>query len=317
MRLSHKILSRITDDLIVRINEIYHDFENATYQTRQQHMFAREGEKWQDLAVRFLTRSEDVTCLDYGSGTGFVPLIVGPYLKSSDRLILADLSERILTTCEDNLAASQEIVCQKSFVKMDGKSIPLESASVDVVTLNSVLHHIPSLQSFATECARVLTDNGLLLVAHEPNGGAELPLALKTALRAAGTLLEPSKIAFSLVERSDLLETLARKILGRISDKYRARNSMLEDISRLLIEEGFIDFKLRGTEVQQLVDIHTAEGLTKERIEDAFSSFELVEWRTDTIVSSTRRIARELNRLLEDAYPEGGSSLSFVMKKKG
>jgi hypothetical protein len=69
-----------------------------------------------------------------------------------------------------------------------------------------------------------------------------------------------------------------RSILSRISSSWKFRNEMLLKIANQLKEEGLIDYNLRGTEIQQIVDIHTHTGFSPDRVvRDTFPEFEMVE----------------------------------------
>ena len=69
---------------------------------------------------------------------------------------------------------SQSVSCRFEFLKIQGSHIPVPDRSVDVITMNSVLHHILDLREFSRECTRVLRPKGILIASHEPNSGKHL-----------------------------------------------------------------------------------------------------------------------------------------------
>jgi ubiquinone/menaquinone biosynthesis C-methylase UbiE len=316
MRLSKRITERIDDGLIIKINKIYHDLENAAYQDMHTGMFRKERRRWVDYAGRYIERPEPMTCCDYGSGTGFVASAIGPFLKENDGLVCVDLSAAMLRTCGENLRRTPGIRCRTALLETDGVHLPVAAESIDAVTVNSVLHHLPHPGAFARECRRVLKKGGIVIVAHEPNADVKLPAAMKAVLELLYKICSPSSVILSAVESNGFIEAPLRRILGLVGERYRKRNKMLDDIARRLMESGDIAFRLRGTEIQQLVDIHTEKGLGRKNVLDSFSAFELLEWRTYSFFRQEAKPFPSINDFLERRFPEGGGCLSFVLKKK-
>lgn len=264
MKLKKQILENITPELVERINELYHDLEASIYHNRQKNMHSLEKEFWKNAAKKYFAENEPTVYFDFGTGQGLVPLSVAGSLKAEDTFICADISGEMLKECERNVKV-KSFSCRFSFVKIEGIKIPLSDSSVDVMTVNSVLHHIFDLKGFSKECFRVLKPNGLLIANHEPNAG-----------RLIG---KPKNFFFKLAQSSPVMEKVMRAILGKVTTKYRLRNKMLSEIAKQLKAEGFVDFNLRGTEIQQIVDFHTQHGFTKEAITvDNFPQFELLSY---------------------------------------
>ncbi len=314
MKLSKRIQNNISKELTIRVNELYHDLEHKYYQERQSGMFSKEKIKWEELSEEYIKSNKEITCLDYGTGTGFVPLVIGHKLKNNDTLFCADLSKIILDVCKLNIKNTGFIFNQK-YVKIDGVNIPLKDNSIDVITINSVLHHIYDLPKFSEEIYRCLKPKGLLIIVHEPNAETKLPFFTQFFINTLEFISSPQNLIFFLTEKFAFIELLLRKILNKISASYRKRNTMLEEISEILISERLINFKLRGTEIQQLVDIHTDKGFTKNSILKIFNKFELKEWKTYDFISEKNKILRKINDNLEKKYPLKGKTLLFVLKK--
>ncbi|MEM7351939.1 MAG: class I SAM-dependent methyltransferase, partial [Acidobacteriota bacterium] len=274
--------------------------------------------RFRRLTQPSLAAARPIRCLDYGSGTGFVPLAIGQLLKSDDMLICVDLSEQLLEVCRENLSEAG-FPCRRSFLPSNGKQIPVEDDSIDILTANSVLHHIYDLETFGLECHRVIKEGGLLIASHEPNGDRNAPFGLKSCSFVFQLLLNPSLVVHKLVETSPALERALRKILSKTSASYRHRNQMLRDIARQLRQEGLVDRDLRGVEIQQLVDYHTERGLRKNHLlQTVFTGFDLIEWQTyshlgeQTLQSS---LTRRLGRAMERVWPEHGHQIEFVLRK--
>ncbi len=319
MKLDAQIRRKVTNDLIIRINELYHNLENEVYKDRHSEWHHFESDIFRSTAKKHLKRSERITCLDYGSGTGFVPLAIGPCLKPEDVLICTDLSKEILNVCRNNLE-TKKFPFKIEYLKLYGQGIPVEDRSIDVITANSVLHHILKLKKFASECHRVLKKReGVLVVGHEPNGDRNLPIIGKLIYVLNNIVFNPSNIVYEMVDRSRWLENILRSLLSKISDVYRRRNKMLTEIAYQLQEEGLIDQHLRGVEIQQLVDYHTEFGFKRKHLmNEVFQGFHTLQWNTFNHLSKSsykNSITRAINHSMARRWPMHGTTLNFVLQR--
>ena len=318
MKLSKRVLSKVDSQLVRRINELYHDLEGGLYDERHEGILHFEQVFWEGIAEKYLVKESPTVCLDYGTGTGFVALIIGRRLKESDSLICCDLSSEMLKVCEDRVKASGP-ACQCSFPKIDGARIPVQSDSVDAITVNAVLHHVYDLSSFAKECERILRPGGILIVAHEPNKDSALPFPGNAVRGLAKLIFKPKTVFFKIAGSIPLAEGAMRRILSRTSKSYRLRNKMLDEIARRLKEEGLLDFDLRGTEIQQVVDIHTQSGFdAQELLQNVFTGFELVELETFNHLGffTGGKWAGRVDGYIGKRWPDVGMGLRFVLRNK-
>ena len=317
MRLPEHILVRSDARMVQRINEIYHDLESTCYDQRHRSMGALEETFWSNAARKYLVTEAPVVCLDYGTGTGFVPTTVGPYLKEADSLICCDVSANMLGACQRAIE-QRSLACRCSFRKIEAGEIPADTHSVDVITVNSVLHHIFDLDIFCLECKRVLKKGGLLLAAHEPNTKQGLPFQGKVMFLLATTMLRPKAFFIRVAERVPILESFLRPVLSAISKGYRSRNEILSHIARQLKQEGFVDFILRGTEIQQIVDFHSQRGFDRqELLAKVFQKFELVEFETYNHLGffPSNAVARAIEKYLRKKWPDAGKQIRFVLRR--
>jgi len=237
------------------------------------------------------------------------------YLGGGDTLICCDVSDEMLKVCQARLD-SDGCPCLRSFRKIDGSTIPADDGSVDILSLNSVLHHIFDLPAFAAECARVLKPSGRLIVAHEPNRNTRLPPAgrlLRGLLRA---VLRPKMLAFAVVERCPSAERLLRRLTSRTSERYRRRNEMLAEVARRIREEHILEFELRGTEVQQIVDYHSEQGFDRAQLlGQTFARFTPLEFQTYGHLGffPAGRVSRAAEHYLKTHWPDAGGAICFVL----
>lgn len=313
MQLSRRIEKVLSKEFVVRINEVYHDLENSHYQERQQLVFDLERKRWQSLMQPLLSKERaGLKILDYGTGTGFVPLSIQSYLQDHDHLVCMDVSSKMLKVCETNL---ESLSCKKEFLKTDGFEIDQSTNSIDIIVINAVLHHLPDLNTFSTVCQRILKPNGLLVVVHEPHKSQGFNFWDTLQYKVIQAILNPKDIAVSWVENSIILEKITRPLMGIISSSYRKRNKMLVEISNTMKKEGWISFDLRGTEIQHIVDIHIRKKFTYENIKSYFSpNWELIEWETFNIYNSTAKLAIKHEDKLKKKYLHSGRVIRFTMK---
>jgi len=317
MKLRPEIKNNITPQLILRINELYHDFENRAYNQRYASLFEMERKRWEALAETYIYCKKPLVCLDYGTGTGFVAKIIAPKLKPTDSLICTDISSEMLSVTETDLR-NLTINSGLKFIKTNGTVINLPNESVDIITVNAVLHHLPNLSLFATEASRVLKPGGKLIIVHEPNADTKLPALYQLLLSTLKHGTNIHWLIMKMTEKSVLLETLLRKILSKTNPIYKHRNEFLNKISDILIQEKLIDRKLRGVEIQQLVDIQTEAGFSKEKIFTTFEpTFNVVEWKTfNYIALKFKNLENKLNSYYQKKFPDNGATFLVVFTRK-
>ncbi|HNY79976.1 MAG: class I SAM-dependent methyltransferase [Sedimentisphaerales bacterium] len=317
MRLSRRILQRLDADRVRRVNEIYHNLENASYDQLHEDIPQFEERFWREAAGKYIDRSTPITWLDYGAGTGFVAVSVAEHLRAGDTLICCDVSGEMLAVCKERLDG-KSLPCRHLFEKIDGTAIPAPSSAVDIISVNSVLHHMYDLDGFAAECVRVLNPGGLLIVAHEPNADRSLPFSGRLLRCLATVVFRPRTILFRITEWSPLSERLLRWVTSRISPKYRKRNAMLAEVARQIRQQGLFDFDLRGTEIQQIVDFHSQQGFVRDDLLGrVFGRFTLVEFRTYGHLGffPGGRAAQAIERYLRGRWPGGGREICFVLRR--
>ncbi len=317
MKLSKRILQRLDAERVRRINEIYHNLENACYDGQHEDIPQFEQRFWEEAAGRYVATDRSIVWLDYGTGTGFVPAAIAEHLKAEDTVVCCDVSSEMLRLCEAKLKDSP-LRCRRAFEKIDGQTIPAVSSSVDIVSVNSVLHHLFDLPAFAAECRRVLKPKGLLIVAHEPNADTQMPLSGRLWRGLATAVLRPRTMIFRMVEASSLAERLLRSITSRLSPRYGRRNRMLADVARQVRQEGLFDFDLRGTEIQQIVDFQSQQGFEREvLLQQVFRGFELLEFRTYGHLGfyPNSGTGRAVDQYLRRCRPEAGREICLVLRR--
>jgi len=101
-------------------------------------------------------------CVDVGCGTGFVTSIELPFYKT---VVATDISKRMLEVVRKRFGQFNSL----SLLLCDAESLPLRREIADLVSVSSVLHHLPRPFNSITEISRVLKEGGFLYVTREPN----------------------------------------------------------------------------------------------------------------------------------------------------
>jgi ubiquinone/menaquinone biosynthesis C-methylase UbiE len=101
-------------------------------------------------------------CLDLGTGTALIPIELCKRHEDV-RVMAADASTAMLELARyqleiNNLITRIQLHCG------DAKKLVFESSFFDTVISNSLVHHLPSHETFLTEALRVLRPNGLLFI---------------------------------------------------------------------------------------------------------------------------------------------------------
>lgn len=160
--------------LVGMLNRLFYDIEAERYDADHPEVIEGDARWWSARAPELLRtlRSQltphiPVRILDVGCGTGFVSSLLLAHLRANDLVVGVDQSEGMLrrarTKLDDGAAGRVRLV------RGDVARLHFRSASFDLLTVNSVLHHCFDYRAVVRELDRVLKPGGYLMLAHEPN----------------------------------------------------------------------------------------------------------------------------------------------------
>jgi len=300
-------------DQIKDINRIFHDFEAEIYSEYHPEINLEEV-KWDRISTRYLHQDKQITLLDVGTGNGFVPSVVGKYLKAGDTLICSDISDKMLLKAEERLSGYTHLA--KRFVKADALLLSKMEIEADVITMNSVLHHLPDYEEVLKNLTKRVKAGGLFIIMHERNQKfcRNVPFLMRQCL--------------FLVEINRLARKLARKALvalGLYKRKF-ARDELYAKVREVIKEQGISRQLLSTEEINSLVDFHDpdegGEGFDPFVLQERFfDDFEIVELFTDMhlgpwMSSKKDCVRRHLLKVLENRFPYSGAIFGLIMRKK-
>ncbi len=301
---------RKNDNLIKIVNEVFHDFDSENYEKSHPEIYLLEKKEWKNIFIKYIKdiqNEKPLIILDIGTGAGFVPEVFSSYLKENDKVIFSDISEKMIKLVNKKF---NKVHFKKDFLISDASKINLDDNSVNVVTINSVLHHIPDYGNFLREIDRVLMPGGILIIKHEPNK----LFANSFVLSNVYNLLKKIREKLQNDKRDISLGDFERKILYSLKEK---GIELKKDISK--------------RDIQILVDIEspTASGkLDKSRGFDPFlikkeyfKDYDNLKIRTYAFlckIDENKNIGRKvISKILKLFSPQKGYLFELILKKHG
>jgi SAM-dependent methyltransferase len=341
--------------LVLEANRLFHDLEGERYEEKHDEIFLAEAERWRRIARRYITAAArgdgertpaaaraPRRLLDIGTGTGFVPRIVGPCLSAGDEYVLSDLSISMLSCARERLAEAA-LPCHLRFEPVDGATYPFPSKQFDAITANSVVHHVPDLLRLFSELDRILRPGGLLAIGHEPNLAHYRSRALARAAAVCSLALDPvggvvrlakalrlDRLASRLGIRSRVRGAVLRARGSRLAAQVRGTEALLDRVAAQLVEEGLVAAAPARGELVRWIDVHSptagpevdpTRGIDIEKVRRIWlPDYELLHLETyDHLPAGhgaprtfLRRIAE---RVLARRFPAAGATLFAVLRK--
>lgn len=315
--------------LVLRVNELFHDLEGGRYHEKHDDIFQGELNRWDSIGKGIVQDSETSTrvFLDIGTGTGFVPLAIAPYLTVHDLYICSDISQNILNVAKVHISR-KKFTCRFQYLKVDGEKFDMiPRLTVDYISVNSVLHHLPDLTVFFHEADRILKVGGRIVIGHEPNRAFFQNRTLWLNYQFMSYTSQPTQLITLILRRTGLL-SMVKRILAKTSPHPLSEyTTIVKAINQSLLAENLIKKSLSETEISQLIDFHspTAAGFDKEKGIDiqAFAkkylrhySFEYYKTYNHVYrLSHKNSIFRHYSHFLSRRYPQDGAAFFAILRK--
>jgi ubiquinone/menaquinone biosynthesis C-methylase UbiE len=259
--------------------------------------------------------------MDVGCGTGFIAERIAPVLTGEDVFVCADLSQAMLDACRRTLG-EERFACRFEFVKVDGQTLGQPDGSCDVVTMNSVLHHLPDPGATMGEVGRILKPGGCFVVAHEPNRRFYASPAMRIRARLLGMVASPKQTVGATLRQLGLMSLVHRIV------KRRHHTAVLNEVNQRLLDANAIERPLTQDELTAIVDVQSPtaggwhpdrgidiEGLAAQHLPNfdcRLVTYDHLGGGTDraggVLGAYSRRIARK--------RPNDGATLLAVLTKK-
>ena len=298
---------------ILEINRIFHDVQCHVYDHMQEHMHREEAAAWQGWARRALRLAGGDgprAVLDYGCGTGMVSGVFSGVLGINDRLICMDISQGMLDRSRQRLegaAVPVEYICGEAFT-----SGP--EGELDIVALNSVLHHLPRPVEHLQRLSSFLRPGGVLVVAHEPNRRWLDNAVMRGVNRLKGKV-------------SALVHRLRRRPAPAVPSTGEGGKAFTFDVAEAINRAEVVPWEVKPREVTKLANIHAPDddkgcGLAFDvhaLSGELNGTLELLESETKAPLGGygyKNPLLKLAESTLTRAYPNDGSLFSVIWRKR-
>ncbi len=111
--------------------------------------------------IELLPVKNGMKILDLGTGSGYLTFALAKRYPDIS-VIGLDIVEKALEN--NKLTAERETLTNVGFVSYNGRSLPFDSGSFDIVVSRYALHHFPDMNNSLSEVNRVLTDEGCFFI---------------------------------------------------------------------------------------------------------------------------------------------------------
>lgn len=168
-----RALWRVVRDQMTRDPRLAEDAERARAvlaqrDDRSRAFFSASADRWDEIRSELYGARADIlpllgllepgwTVADLGTGTGVFPVTVAPYVA---RAIGVDRSAEMLSAARSRARGLGNVEFREGVLE----ALPVDDATVDLVTLSLVLHYVPQPGAAFAEAARILRPGGRLIV---------------------------------------------------------------------------------------------------------------------------------------------------------
>lgn len=299
------------DDFVKKTNEIYFNFEPEMYDEKHPEIKKFEADRWSDLAKKYFTYEKPLRVLDIGSGSGFVANHVCKNLKKEDIFVFSDISQEMLDYCRNQFTGMFD--CQLEFKKIYSAALDFPDNYFDIVTMNSVLHHIPDTENIMREVNKVLKKGGNLIIAHEVNSDFFKNKIVWTNYKIMRVFSGKKEFLESLFNHIGLIN-FYRKFFKKNTGDYDA---LLEKINKELLDQKVISEPLSPSKMGLIMELYSSIGFDVDNLANCTSSLVLKEKKTYNHLNSnpTVWIAKLYDKVLSQLFPNSGKNFIAVFQK--
>lgn len=315
------MINNYSEKLVQRVNELHYNYLNEKYHPSE--IFTQEINRWKKITKLFLNTSNSKIVVDIGTGTGFIPLSIANSLNKESIFICSDISQRILDTAENNIK-KENFQCKFKFIKIKSQvpfRLPFETNFANIITINSVLHHIKDTNIFLKEVNRVLKPNGILFIGHEPNKYFNKNSFLWYNHFLFRILMDPKFTISEIGKKTHLIKIfklIYHIIYPKRGKEYANYSVACKKINEVLFNENLINASLTLEEINEIVDIKAEIGF---KFDSLFSNFKLLYFETYNhllwvnIKYYNNQFIKKYNKWLRKKFPKERATFFVVLRK--
>ncbi|MCL5090751.1 MAG: methyltransferase domain-containing protein, partial [Patescibacteria group bacterium] len=288
-----------------KINQIFYDVEAKSYDRRHPEIGEGDRNWWKNFAQKHLTpHSKPLKILDLGSGTGFVAEVLGQYLNKNDEFSCLDISPKMLKMAQEKIKEMQ-LKAKFNFLINNTEKLPFKAKNFDIITINSVIHHLVNPEETFAEINRVLKDKGIVVAAHEPNQGF--------------SQFTFSRFAASLYKALGFGMNLNQKIVKAVNQQLKKDNLIKKDLTS---QEILKMVEFHSPIEQTKFNIDQNKGFSPEKMfRSHFSNFQIISLEKYSTFFCRPRLQKNqlLTNLIEkigNLFLPEGNLFNFILQKK-
>ncbi|MHB8899265.1 MAG: class I SAM-dependent methyltransferase [Thermoguttaceae bacterium] len=237
------------------VNDALHAAEAATYDVRHATMYLEAGGAvWERLFSYLPSQPEELRFLDIGCGTGLVGHFAAMYVPHRvASMMLMDPSPNMMKVVQTK-ATNWPFDAELRTCDIDGLAT---EKPFDVVTINSVLHHVVELEPFVKKVQDLIRPGGVLLTGQDPRAVAKTRYdCLLTARRAQAAPSQLSgKASRSLQFWRNHVHRVLRQVGRMIGSKIHL-TELAKEASRTLLDNDIIRRPMDETSLYMVTDVH-------------------------------------------------------------
>jgi 2-polyprenyl-3-methyl-5-hydroxy-6-metoxy-1,4-benzoquinol methylase len=149
--------------LVEQVNKIYHSIEAHDYDRLHPELLSALPGCWHEMLSR-LPEKKDWRILDFGCGTGFeASLVLAQLGDRVQSLTCYDLSPEMLGLCKSRLGNRPQVLFTSTAAEIAAHGL------YDILLTNSLLHHLPDVNSTIQTLLGSLAPDAFWLAGHEPS----------------------------------------------------------------------------------------------------------------------------------------------------
>lgn len=319
-----KIKSKYSEALVQRVNELYHDNINDSYDDSHPEILKQEEERWKANFSKIFEADHPKTILDFGTGTGFIPLTIGASLTNETNFTCADISQNMLNEARKNIT-ERNLKGRFEFVKMETKipfTLPFADNSFDLVMMNSVLHHIKETDFFLSEISRICRPGGKIIIAHEPNKRYRQNDFLSAKYHFFHLFIRPEWEIAAFLKKTGLLRMMQQIVylaVPSVKNKIKNKEQITDHINEIILQEKLHSSALTKEEITMITDISAAEGFDPFHLFKAFTPVKVETYnhlfRVSIVKAGNPKWTRYEN-IVKNKLPKDGATFFAIYENK-
>ncbi len=309
------------------VNDALHAAEAAVYDDRHATMYLEAGGAvWERLLSYLPDSPQTLRILDVGCGTGLVGHFMAVHVPHRvESLTLMDPCANMIAIARKKAASwpFDTIVAQCHIESLD------VATRFDVVTINSVLHHVVELEAFVKRVQDLVKPGGLLLTGQDPRA---LAATLGDAVLAARRLKK--QVPYWDIRQRLHSSPLVGKYWGHIARSVRrlvkmegGMTELARKASSTLLAKGIVSRPMDETSLYTVTDVHVprqvgkgGEGIDENCLLQWMTEMTLVAMHTyrfhDAEFTHLSAVQRDQELAWWRANDPHGATMALVFQKK-